>query len=226
MFLHHTEAESRENDSPSWMNQAEARMLANIAMKLWIDGGVPASDIALLSPYRKQVKKMDGILYSLVQRAVNDHRSPQTVPTDHRGRLVQPFRVCTVESFQGREARVVLLSCVRNQKEDSVENDVRFGIGFLKQPKRANVAMSRAQDLLVVAGNAKLLLSDPLWSMYLQRMMEMPRCVRKVSHDNLIPMTSFPPDWLRSQPPPLGAGRDTVDTVTSATEERAFERHV
>ena len=57
LFLHHRGKESRENDSPSWMNLAEAHLLVDIAIQLHTIHGIAPCDIVFLSPYRKQVKK-------------------------------------------------------------------------------------------------------------------------------------------------------------------------
>jgi DNA polymerase alpha-associated DNA helicase A len=60
--------------------------------------------------------------------------------------------VATVDSVQGREFPLVLLSCVRS--------NARGMVGFLnKLPQRINVAMSRAQRQLIILGDASTLAS-------------------------------------------------------------------
>jgi helicase MOV-10 len=227
LFLHHGGAESRENDSPSWMNLREAHMLVDMAMVLWREHHVEARDIALLSPYRKQVKKMDGILYNKLSEL--EQSLPEALRRqlmwDARGRMKVPFKVSTVEAFQGRESRVVLLSSVRNREDEQVDTDVRFGIGFLKQPQRANVALSRARDLLVIAGNAELLHADDLWRRYLERLVAMPKVVFDLTAGGC-PMGAFPPAWLQRSERLRGPGQDTLEVAAAANEERPFERHV
>lgn len=58
------------------------------------------------------------------------------------------FTVGTVDSYQGKENRVIVLSIVRN---DTAEH-----IGFLSDPERINVAMSRAKDRLVIVGSSAM----------------------------------------------------------------------
>jgi superfamily I DNA and/or RNA helicase len=54
-------------------------------------------------------------------------------------------RVATIDSFQGQEADICILSMTRdNQKGD---------VGFLASPERLNVAISRARDGLIIVGN-------------------------------------------------------------------------
>ena len=55
------------------------------------------------------------------------------------------IEIATVDSFQGRECDVVVYSTVRSNPNST--------IGFLKDYRRINVALSRARDLLVVVGD-------------------------------------------------------------------------
>lgn len=58
------------------------------------------------------------------------------------------LRVGTVDRFQGMEREIVIVSFVRNNNKGK--------IGFAKDPKRINVALSRAQNLLVIVGCSEL----------------------------------------------------------------------
>lgn len=58
------------------------------------------------------------------------------------------FSVGTVDSYQGKENRIIVLSVVRN---DTSEN-----IGFLSDPERINVAMSRSKDRLVIVSSSAM----------------------------------------------------------------------
>lgn len=61
-------------------------------------------------------------------------------------------RIGTVDSFQGSEARVVIFSLVRSNNREE--------IGFLKDRRRMNVALTRAQDTLIVLADGAILGSE------------------------------------------------------------------
>jgi len=57
-------------------------------------------------------------------------------------------KIDTVDSYQGKENRIIVLSLTRSDKRKSP--------GFLRTPNRINVAMSRAMDRLLIVGNAEM----------------------------------------------------------------------
>ncbi|KAH7868389.1 AAA domain-containing protein, partial [Lentinula edodes] len=77
----------------------------------------------------------------------------------------------TVEDYQGREKRVVIISCVRSSARFLTE-DGQKGIGLVFEKKRMNVAIIRAKELLVIIGNGNLLKYDPYWKGFLSKTAE------------------------------------------------------
>lgn len=71
-------------------------------------------------------------------------------------------KVGTVEDFQGQEFDVIILSTVRS-KQEYISYDVKNCLGFLSNPKRLNVAISRAKSLFIIVGNPNLLCTDIYW---------------------------------------------------------------
>jgi len=66
--------------------------------------------------------------------------------------------ISTVDGFQGREKEIIFLSCVRGANN-------KGGLGFLRDKRRINVAITRARDALYVVGCAPTLSKhDEMWS--------------------------------------------------------------
>lgn len=62
--------------------------------------------------------------------------------------------VSTVDGFQGREKEVIVLSFVRSNAQKS--------LGFVKDERRLNVAVTRAKKLLVLVADSTTISSSPI----------------------------------------------------------------
>lgn len=65
-----------------------------------------------------------------------------------------------MEDFQGGEKKVIVISTTLSRRH-RVEKEAK--IGFLGDPKKFNVALTRAQALAVVVGNPNLLVGEDYW---------------------------------------------------------------
>uniref|UniRef100_A0A8C4MZY7 RNA helicase Mov10l1 n=1 Tax=Equus asinus asinus TaxID=83772 RepID=A0A8C4MZY7_EQUAS len=139
--------EAREGRSPSWFNPAEAVQVMRYCCLLARSASsqVSASDIGVITPYRKQVEKIKILL---------------------RNVDLMDIKVGSVEEFQGQECLVIIISTVRSN-EDSFEDD-RYFLGFLSNSKRFNVAITRPKALLIVLGNPYVLVRDPCFGALLE----------------------------------------------------------
>ncbi|CAD7957363.1 unnamed protein product [Amoebophrya sp. A120] len=103
----------------------------------------------VISPYERQV--------SLLKRKFRDLYGLQ--PHEPC-----PVEVKTVDGFQGSEKEVILLSTVRSNAATRTDPV----IGFLRDTRRMNVAMTRARRGLFVVGNAATLQADANWKAFLK----------------------------------------------------------
>ncbi len=103
--------------------------------------------LAVLSPYSQQVSRINRELSSLELPVGIVPREELRTRQQSAGKL-QLKLAHTVDSFQGNEADIVVVSLVRNNK-----GDTDHPLGFLEIPQRMNVLLSRAQRLLVLVGS-------------------------------------------------------------------------
>ncbi|NXX26329.1 SDE3 helicase, partial [Nicator chloris] len=152
--------DQREARSPSFFNTAEIEVLVHYLKKLLQSQGrgscptVSPKEIGIISPYRKQVEKIRRAISSL-------DPDLQKLPD------ISQLKVGSVEEFQGQERLVILISTVRSCST-YLPFDQTFRLGFLKNPKRLNVAITRAKALLIVVGNPTVLSKDHHWHRFLR----------------------------------------------------------
>lgn len=102
----------------------------------------PLPSIALISPYREQVVMM--------KQAVKEDAKLQGLP----------LTINTIDGFQGQERDVVYISLVRSNGKSE--------IGFLKDYRRMNVAMTRARHKLVIIGDSATIGGDAFYAAFLE----------------------------------------------------------
>ena len=159
------ESSTSRDDGFSAMNVDEAAAIAQMLAK-WCScqPSKPKEPLAvlILTPYRAQM--------AVLRRALHRHRlvvgAWDSVGGMAHAAETPPamFEICTIDGAQGREADVVVLSTVirRNRQISGVPT-----IGFLSEPRRACVALSRAKDALWVFGDRRCLQKCKLWSKWL-----------------------------------------------------------
>ncbi|KAK0931386.1 hypothetical protein LTR91_000335 [Friedmanniomyces endolithicus] len=163
-----TATESRTNDY-------EVDMVAALVKHLVHQGVYNAEDIAVITPYLGQLRKIRKKLGSTFNIVLNDrdvdelqkdgiHDSdgeatsadPSRAATVARGSLLQAIRVATVDNFQGEEAKVVVVSLVRCNSKNNP--------GFLKTSNRINVLLSRAKNGMYILGNGETMAQVDMWA--------------------------------------------------------------
>ncbi|GAB2296615.1 Regulator of nonsense transcripts 1-like protein [Dionaea muscipula] len=124
----------------SYLNRTEAANVEKIVTTFLRSGVVP-HQIGVITPYEGQRAYI--VNYMSRNGAL-------------RQQLYKEIEVASVDSFQGREKDYIILSCVRSNEHQ--------GIGFLNDPRRLNVALTRARYGIVILGNPKVLSKQPLWN--------------------------------------------------------------
>jgi len=134
--------EEREQHSRSFYNEAELKKIRELLLDL-NEATAAAKKEGRLDQH---VKKKVGIIsfYGEQVKRVNRMLSQELdLPHLH-------CRTGTVDKFQGMEMDVIVLSFVRNHQQPD------GNIGFLKDYRRLNVALSRARELLMIVGSVDM----------------------------------------------------------------------
>ena len=143
-----------QEDSDSYMskiNYEEAAIVLKLFERL-MHNGLTSQQITILTYYNGQRK--------LILKSLKRHPKFQGLY----------FKVVTVDSYQGEENDVVILSLVRSNRHNT--------IGFLSSVNRLCVALSRAQRGFYIFGNAEMLCHASLkWFQIVQAMAQNPRRV-------------------------------------------------
>lgn len=136
-----------ERNRPRFHNPAEVRSVVDVLRQVRSAGqlGTPPT-LAVLSFYKAQVEKLSEAIDAGVRDGSLDHLA------DFRPVGTEGQWVSTVDGFQGKEADLVLLSLVRNNPRTGTG-----ALGFLRDDRRMNVALSRAKWKLVVVGSLAFL---------------------------------------------------------------------
>ncbi|KAI7797621.1 putative helicase mov-10-B.1 [Triplophysa rosa] len=149
----------RESNSPSFFNTSEIEIIMKYLEKLLLTQAkkgiakMSPKEIGIIAPYRKQVEK--------IRQAIKIHRELKSFMG------IEELKVGSVEEFQGQERKVIIVSTVRSSKEN-ITFDETFNIGFLKNEKRFNVAVTRAKALLIIVGNPIILQTDTNWGRFIK----------------------------------------------------------
>ncbi|KAL4437217.1 hypothetical protein ABPG75_004356 [Micractinium tetrahymenae] len=148
MFYVQLGSEEISASGTSYLNRTEAAAVEKVVTFL-LKSGVAPSQIGIITPYEGQ-------------RAHVVTTMTRSGPL--RQALYAEIECASVDSFQGREKDYIILSCVRSNEHQ--------GIGFLADPRRLNVALTRAKYGLVVLGNPKVLSKQSIWNALLYHFKE------------------------------------------------------
>lgn len=123
----------------SMANTAEAQLALHLFQNLRsATGGQLGSRVAVITPYSQQA--------ALLRRTFSSGLGSE---------YERSVEISSVDAFQGREAHIVIFSCVRAAGSK--------GIGFLADVRRMNVALTRAKHFLFVIARCSSIRVNPYW---------------------------------------------------------------
>lgn len=187
----HEDVQDPSLHSTSKTNDLEADMTAALVRHLVRQGLYKPSDIAVLTPYLGQLRKLRDKLRSfyeitlsegdamdvgeiarVAEESEENEEAPSSNKAEANGRtpnpnvvkrmLMQAVRLSTIDNFQGEEATVVIISLVRC-------NEAR-NPGFPRTENRCNVLLSRAKHGMYIIGNAETAGVVPMWANVLNQL--------------------------------------------------------
>ena len=80
---------------------------------------------------------------------------------------LEDVEVGTCEMLQGSERRVIIISTVRSSVQ-YFDYDEKYDLGFVGNCKRFNVAITRAQSLMIVVGSPSVLCQSVYWKKFIE----------------------------------------------------------
>ena len=137
-------------------NIDEATVCVSLYFALLRIAGTPLS-VGVISPYAEQVRLL---------KSAFDNASCKDI------------EIATVDSFQGKEKDIIILSTVRTCSEANT-------VGFLADVRRMNVAITRAKHGLFIVGNANALSINPQWNELIQQAKRVHRGYIRVPDANI-----------------------------------------
>ncbi|KAG0043488.1 hypothetical protein BGZ83_011344 [Gryganskiella cystojenkinii] len=180
-FMHHQHSEDSKDafGIQSYSSTFEANMAKALATYLIKNGYDQPGDIAILTPYLGQLSKLRDALRSSFMLVIDERDQEQldqkeleeggegqdsahvlngTKVGTKNISLQKQLTLRTIDNYQGEEAKIIIISLVRN----NVANDpsASGNIGFLKSPNRSNVLLSRAQHGMFIIGNAAIMAQE------------------------------------------------------------------
>ena len=132
---------AEERGGTSLSNSEEAHLTLHLfcVLEKETQGLSTKSRVALITPYSQQV----GLLKRMFENRFGSGYA----------KIVD---ISTVDAFQGKEANIVIFSCVRGFSKG-------VGIGFLSDVQRMNVALTRAKHFLFVIARCRTIIVNPYW---------------------------------------------------------------
>lgn len=180
----------------SYLNRTEASYVEKIVTH-FLKMGVTPGQIGVITPYDGQKQYVSEYM-----------RRSGSLSSSY----YEAIEVASVDAFQGREKDFILLSCVRSSESQ--------GIGFLSDPRRLNVALTRARLGVILLGNPRVLSKNALWAALLLHFKE---------HETLVegPLTNLQQSYMTFAKPrrnPAGDSRYAFTALARGAWDGRWEQ--
>ncbi|SMQ51354.1 unnamed protein product [Zymoseptoria tritici ST99CH_3D7] len=170
-WMDHQQREDPQVDGElmSRTNEFEVEMVAALVKHIVQQGVYKAQDIAVITPYLGQLRKLRAKFQSthaitltdkdeddLAKEGLDDDEIESELrQVASKTSLNQAITLATIDAFQGNESAIVLVSLVRSNPQQNV--------GFLRTPNRINVLLSRAKHGMYIFGDTKTMEGVPMF---------------------------------------------------------------
>lgn len=161
VFCDVKKAQGIEESGKSKSRKAEAVRIVKLLEELKTDHNFENLSVGIITFYAKQV---DEIFREASKKGYTEQRADGsfeiTLPYRETNDGREKLRIGSVDSFQGKEFDIVILSTVRSNTISRTHENYKRAFGFLTLENRLNVAFSRSQKLLIVVGDSEMLSDD------------------------------------------------------------------
>lgn len=147
LFVTNQAPDEIEQDGGGWYNINEARQALQCARSFLEQGLIQQHEICIMSPFRAQVRVL------------------RLQARDPSMRL-NGVNIGPLEAYQGLEFKLVII-CTTRTRDRFIDQDLARGLGVIHEPRRFNVALTRAMQGLVVMGNPVVLSQDENWASFM-----------------------------------------------------------
>ncbi|XP_067933327.1 uncharacterized protein [Watersipora subatra] len=144
--LYNVQGSQRFGEAASFYNDQEAVFVSEL-LRFLMTCSIEAEQIGVITLYKAQVLKIRSLM----------SQQPS----------MKKVQVATVDSFQGGERDIIILSCVRTEQ-----------MGFADDTRRINVALSRGKHHLLIVGHLGNLRTNTLWSKVVSYLEDMSDSIR------------------------------------------------
>lgn len=147
MFVTNQTPDEIEQDGGGWYNIGEAQQALQCARSFLEENLIQQHEICIMSPFRAQVRVL------------------RLQARDPSMRL-NGVNIGPLEAYQGLEFKLVIV-CTTRTRDRFIDQDLARGLGVIHEPRRFNVALTRAMQGLIVLGNPTVLSQDENWASFM-----------------------------------------------------------